>query len=235
MASIVQAVVLILSEEVFALSKLRVVFKKCEGLRYVGHLDILRTFSRVLRRIDFPLKYSEGFNPHPVMTFILPTGVGVTSDCEMVDIGITEEPDIAKFISNFNSHTAPDSLEVVSAEITDTKMPEIEKAEYIIEIINENPIDEAELLKALEMPEIMVDKKSKKQIKQVNIKEHIFDYKIIEINGNVVKLKMILSAGNTFNIKPVLVIQGITSVCENLSPLAVKPSRTKYFMQILSI
>ena len=217
------------------MSKLRVVFKKCEGLRYVGHLDILRTFSRVLRRIDFPLKYSEGFNPHPVMTFILPTGVGVTSDCEMVDISITEEPDIARFINDFNSHTAPNSLEIVSAEITDTKMPEIEKAEYIIEIINDKPISKDELLKALNTPEIMVDKKSKKQTKQVNIKEHIFDYEIVELKDNVVKIRMIISAGNTFNIKPVLVIQGIASVCKSLSPLAIKPSRTKYFMQILSI
>lgn len=231
MANTVRAAVQILLEEVYALSKLRVIFKKCEGLRYVGHLDILRTFSRVLRRIDFPLKYSEGFNPHPVMTFILPTGVGVTSDCEMVDIGITSEPDISRFINDFNSHTAPNSLEVVSAEITDTKMPEIEKAEYNIEIINDKPVLKEELLKVLEMPEIMVDKKSKKQTKQVNIKEHIFDYEIAEIKDNIVKLKMVLSAGNTFNIKPVLVIQGISSVCDNLSPLAIKPRRTKYFMQ----
>lgn len=223
--------VLTLLAEVFALSKLRVTFKKCEGLRYVGHLDILRTFSRVLRRIEFPLKYSEGFNPHPVMTFILPTGVGVTSDCEMVDIGITEDVDVNEFIKVFNENTQPHSLLVVDAEITDAPMPNIEKAKYDIKIINENEISKDDILNALSQDEIMVDKKSKKQMKQVNIKEHIFDYEINDIDGKEFTLTMILSAGNTFNIKPALVVSGISSVCENLNPLAVMPHRLEYYFE----
>lgn len=219
------------SEEVFALPKLRVTFKKCEGLRYVGHLDILRTFSRVLQRIEFPLKYSEGFNPHPVMTFILPTGVGVTSDCEMVDIGITEEVDINKFAEDFNANTAPNSLEIVSALVTDLPMPSIEKAKYEIKIINDGNIDASEIHNALNMPEITVDKKSKKQTKQVNIKEHIFEYEISEAEDNEITLTMILSAGNTFNIKPALVVSGIASVCPSLKPLAVLPHRINYYFE----
>ncbi len=211
------------------MSKLRVTFKKQEGLRYVGHLDILRTFSRVLRRIEFPLKYSEGFNPHPVMTFILPTGVGVTSDCEMVDIGITENVDIKEFIQNFNQNTAPNSMEAVSAEITDAPMPTIEKAKYEIKIINDGEISAEDILSTLEMAEILVDKKSKKQIKQVNIKDYIFGYEVTDITNNEITLSLILSAGNTSNIKPALVVSGIASKCDKLNPLAVMPHRTTYY------
>ena len=70
---------------------LRATFKKGEALRYTGHLDILRTFVRGMRRGEIPFKYSEGFNPHAVMSFALPLGVGTTSECEIVEIQMKEQ------------------------------------------------------------------------------------------------------------------------------------------------
>lgn len=213
------------------MSKLRVTFKKGENMRYAGHLDVLRTFSRTLRRFDFPLKYSEGFNPHPIMTFILPTGVGVTSDCEIVDIGITDAVEEKTFIEQFNSVSQKDSLTVVNAETTDTTMPTISKANYIVKILNGNDITKEEIEKTIELPEIMVEKKSKKQTKEVNLKEFLFDYSVDVLEDNIILLKLTLSAGNTSNIKPSLFVSGLASVCERLNPLYVLPHRTQYIFE----
>ena len=81
---------------------LRATFKKGEALRYTGHLDILRTFVRGMRRADIPFKYSEGFNPHAVMSFALPLGVGTTSDCEIVEIQMKEQIPVEDFIKAVN-------------------------------------------------------------------------------------------------------------------------------------
>ena len=107
---------------------LRATFKKGETLRYTGHLDILRTFVRGLRRADIPIKYSEGFNPHAVMTFALPLGVGTTSECEIVDIAMKEEIAVGDFISRVNENMPKDGIEILSAEYTDAKAPEKKNA-----------------------------------------------------------------------------------------------------------
>ncbi|MBQ3114717.1 MAG: DUF2344 domain-containing protein [Clostridia bacterium] len=213
------------------MSKLRVTFRKGENMRYTGHLDVLRTFSRVLRRFDFPLKYSEGFNPHPVMTFILPTGVGVTSDCEMVDVGITGDVNTEEFIKNFNCFSQKDSLVAVSAEITDAPMPAIEKANYIVKILNDNKITAKEIINCIQLPEILIEKKSKKQTKEVNLKDFLFDYSVEVVNEKEVFLNLTISAGNTSNLKPALFVEGLAKVCENLNPLYVLPHRTRYFFE----
>ena len=92
---------------------LRATFKKGEALRYTGHLDILRTFVRGMRRADIPFKYSEGFNPHAVMSFALPLGVGTTSDCEIVEIQMKEQIPVEDFIKAVNEKMPPHSIEVL--------------------------------------------------------------------------------------------------------------------------
>ena len=40
--------------------RLRLIFSQQGVLRYVGHLDLVRTWERALRRASVPLAYSEG-------------------------------------------------------------------------------------------------------------------------------------------------------------------------------
>lgn len=211
------------------MEKLRVTFKKCEGLRYVGHLDILRTFTRALSRCGFPLKYSEGFNPHPSLVFNLPTGVGVTSDCEIVDIGFTAPPDTEKFLKDFKACVLPGTIEPISAETTDAPMPEIQKASYSVKIVNDGKISAADFAAAAENPEIIVEKKTKKGMKEVNIKEYIYELSAENISESEISVKMTIAAGNTFNLKPSLVISGIARFVKDFRPLCVLPHREKYF------
>lgn len=213
------------------MSKLRVTFEKGEAIRYIGHLDILRSFVRAMRRANIPLKYSEGFNPHAVMTFILPMGVGVTSSCEIVDISLREDMPVNDFIEAFNNVTQDGGLKIISAEYTDTKMPVIQRAEYVIEIISETEINGNELKKAFEMKDIPVEKKSKKTVSMINMAEHMFEKEIISCDKNNAVIRLVISAGNTFNIKPSVAVNAIASVCDSLNPLAVKPKRTRFIFE----
>lgn len=53
-------------------------------LRYISHHDMLRLFQRALARAGLPVRYSEGFNPHPRISVPLPRPVGIASDCEYI-------------------------------------------------------------------------------------------------------------------------------------------------------
>lgn len=66
--------------------RLRIHFTRDETLKFIGHLDMARTWQRIARRADLPLAYSEGFNPQPRLTFAAALPVGCTSDHEELDL-----------------------------------------------------------------------------------------------------------------------------------------------------
>ncbi len=68
------------------MQRLRVVFSRGEEIKFISHLDLMRCWERVLLRADIPVAYSEGFNPRPRMALAAPLAVGVTSECELMDI-----------------------------------------------------------------------------------------------------------------------------------------------------
>ena len=79
--------------------KLRIKFTKSGVMVFIGHLDMMRYFQKAMRRADIDIAYSQGFNPHQIMSFALPLGVGVYSDGEYLDIeanSITSSEDMCK-------------------------------------------------------------------------------------------------------------------------------------------
>ena len=77
------------------MDKLRLRFEKTGRAVYISHLDLMRTMQRAFQRAGFSLKYSEGFNPHPQISVLLPLGVGCASVCELMDFRLREETDLA--------------------------------------------------------------------------------------------------------------------------------------------
>ena len=93
-----------MSEEIQAVSevasrqRLRVTFTRDVTLKYIGHLDLSKAWQRILRRADWPLAYSEGFNPQPKITLAAALPVGCTSDHEVMDVVVSPalEIDVAR-------------------------------------------------------------------------------------------------------------------------------------------
>lgn len=75
---------------------LRLRFAKTGRAVYMSHLDLMRTMQRVFLRAGYSLKYSEGFNPHPLISILLPLGVGINSECEMMDFQLTQNTNISE-------------------------------------------------------------------------------------------------------------------------------------------
>ena len=69
----------------------RIWFTKLSRLQYISHLDMNRLMTRVVKRADIPIWYTEGFNPHPYITFLLPLSLFVQSECEIMDIKLTDD------------------------------------------------------------------------------------------------------------------------------------------------
>jgi radical SAM-linked protein len=61
-------------------------FSKLGDIKYLSHLELMNTIVRALRRAQLPVRYSEGFHPHPKLTFATPLPVGLESLDEYMDI-----------------------------------------------------------------------------------------------------------------------------------------------------
>ena len=69
----------------------RVKFTKGEEVKFIGHLDIMRLFQRAIKRAKLPVAYSQGFNPHQLLSFASPLTLGATSEGEYGDIEMAEK------------------------------------------------------------------------------------------------------------------------------------------------
>ena len=80
----------------------RIRFRKVGNLQYISHLDLQRTFNRVLVRAGLPLWYTKGFNPHIKMVFGMPLPVGSESECEMLDVRIERDMSLDEIKERLN-------------------------------------------------------------------------------------------------------------------------------------
>lgn len=72
---------------------IRIKYARGNGMRFFSHLDMIRLFERVLRRADIPILYSQGFHPHPKMSFAPPLALGCLSDAEYLDLNYRFMPE----------------------------------------------------------------------------------------------------------------------------------------------
>ncbi len=186
----------------------RVWFKKMGMSRFVSHLDLMRAMTRALRRADVPLWYTEGFNPHPYITFALPLSLGMESLCESMDMRIEGDSTNEEIFSMLKDNMPP-GIEIikVSEPISDPK--KICYGDFDIFFDCEDNSDEVVRLinEMLSGEELIVQKLGKKGrhkvLKDINLIEYIKKYSVSSFNGRV-KLNVILPAGSTTNVNPSL-------------------------------
>ena len=52
--------------------KVRIKFRKYGVMKFIGHLDVMRFFQKVMRRADIPIAFTSGYSPHMIMSFAQP-------------------------------------------------------------------------------------------------------------------------------------------------------------------
>ncbi|MEV4317866.1 TIGR03936 family radical SAM-associated protein [Actinocrispum sp. NPDC049592] len=99
------------------MQKLRLRYAKRGRLRFTSHRDIARAFERALRRAGVPMAFSQGFNPHPKISWIGAAPTGAASEAEYVEIQLVEKRDPATLATELDKAMPPglDVLEAVEA------------------------------------------------------------------------------------------------------------------------
>lgn len=209
--------------------KIRIKFRKQGAVKFVGHLDIMRYFQKVMRRADVNIRYSEGFSPHQIMSFAAPLGVGLTSNGEYVDIEVNSTESSEEMVRRINAVNV-EGISVTSyrklPDSAKNAMSLVAAADYTMWFKDGyEPEDEngfwTGLSRFLEQPSIPIVKKTKKGVKEMDLKPYLYGISIEsplketswkemasdspERQG-AGRIFMKLSAGSSVNIRPEQVI-----------------------------
>lgn len=187
--------------------KVRIKFRKYGALRFIGHLDVMRFFQKVMRRADIPIAFTGGYSPHMIMSFASPLGIGVTSDGEYFDIELTEAINSEEAVRRMNAEMV-EGIEVVSfRQIAEEKkmtgMAIVAAADYLVSLKEgEMPADlEKQCDRFMALQEILIVKQTKRSEKEVNIRPMIYQ---MEVRSDGIYMQ--LAAGSAENLKPELVM-----------------------------
>lgn len=203
--------------------KIRIKFRKYGIMKFIGHLDIMRFFQKAIRRSGIGICYSEGFSPHMIMSFAAPLGVGVTSDGEYLDIEVHDSPSSKEAAAALNA-VMPEGMEVTGYVRLDdhakTAMSVVSAADYEIWYKQDyempKKIQEFDiLLKMLQEfftkpDEVLVTKKTKKSEKIMDLKQLVYDFKILPPQERFFgrpAFYLNVCTGSTDNVKPELVME----------------------------
>jgi Uncharacterized protein conserved in bacteria len=158
------------------------VFEKGERIRHIGHLDIQRSVQRGLRRSGLPVAYSNGFNPHILVTFASALSAGACGKREIMDVTMADEVTAEEFLERLN-RAMPPEMQVSEARKVDQKHPSLmgslRAAAYDLMIYH--PDHAEKLISAIPSmmarEDIPAMRKTKTTLKECNIKPLIYELK----------------------------------------------------------
>lgn len=211
------------------MDKIRLRFKKTGRAIYISHLDLMHTMQRGFSRAGYELKYSEGFNPHPIISIILPLSVGCSSVCELMDFRLKQECRLDRLPVELTA-VMPEGIEAIEAYEPLRKAAELKwlAIEGIFEYDNRSAADMApELIKFFAQDEIIVPKKTKRGMGEFDVKSAIKEI-AFNADGNNVKVNAVISAQEP-TLNPELLTEALRLKAEEIAPDFAKYTRTETY------
>lgn len=194
---------------------LRFKFKKHGSLQYISHLDLVRTMHKVIVRAKLPLWYTEGFNPKPKMIFAAPLSIGTESDCEYMDLRMSEYIDPSEAMARINANMTSE-MRIVESYYPESKFTDLKWMSYRItvgsDLITDQQVDLCN--EALGADTIEVQKKNSDQ--SINIRPLIHSA-IAHREGIEMVVDAVLSADPSAFLNPEYIIKYLRDKCGILS------------------
>jgi len=199
------------------MDKLRLRFEKTGRAVYISHLDLMRTMQRAFLRAGVPLKYSEGFNPHPIISILLPLSVGCGSVCELMDFRLKDDVDIATLADRLNA-AMPEGVRVTEVYEEGLKVRELKwlKVKGRLEYDTGNTEEIAEKIREFYNGEIIITKKTKRGIGDFNLSAGIKEISFAP-DGDKILVEATISAQEP-TVNPELIAEALRQKMPEIAP-----------------
>lgn len=206
----------------------RTKFNKLDDLIYISHLDLQQVLQRAFRRAEIKLVHSQGFNPHPKISYGNALSLGTESFGEYFDVEVDMDITIKEYLEKMNA-TLPKGIEFLEAIEIDKQTPSlssiIEFGEYAFKFEEklEKDFINQRLEKFLAQSEIIITKKNKKgKMVENDIRPLIKSLKLVNHTENSFVIEAIINTGSKSNLNTnILVPELLKSLGLEIDPLDV--------------
>ena len=217
------------------MSKLRLRFAKKGRAVYISHLDLMRTMQRAFLRAGYPLRYSEGFNPHAQISILLPLSVGCSSSCELMDFQLTANVDFAEMPARLSA-AMPEGIEALEVYETERKVKELKWLSVKGRFEYDNGGYEemaAALNKFYSAESIVIEKKTKRGMGEADIAPAIREINFAA-GEDCVEMKAIISAQEP-TLNPEHLVSALRQKAEAIAPDFAEFERLEIFDEKMEI
>lgn len=198
------------------MDKLRLRFEKTGRAVYISHLDLMATMQRAFARAGLELKYSEGFNPHPLISILLPLSVGTGSRCELMDFRLREDAALDELPARLTA-VLPEGIRVLEAYPSERKSAQLKWLEIEGSMEYDHGAPDPKRLDAFfTQDEIVIEKKTKRGIGQSDIRPAIRSIRF-DRDGENIRLHAVISAQEP-TLNPDLLPSALRQLCPELAP-----------------
>ena len=211
------------------MDKLRLRFQKTGRAVYISHLDLMQTLQRGFFRAGYALKYSEGFNPHPLISIALPLSVGTASECELMDFRLKEDMDLAELPARLTA-ALPEGIEILEAYEFTRKAAELKwlRVRGVFEYDDRDAAVMGEALRKFYAREsIVITKKTKRGMGETDIRPAIREI-AFSVEGTDVALEAVISAQEP-TLNPDLLADALRQLQPEIAPDFAKFTRLETY------
>jgi radical SAM-linked protein len=150
----------------------RVVYSKLGQIRFISHLDLMRTIFRGFMRAGVPIELSQGFSPHQLIAFGPPLSVGMEGENEFFDFNMDAFYDLKKIMNDVQC-AFYNILEIKDIHYhnrsRDSITKEIDLIAYTV-YIGEAQIEETTIDSMESRKEIFVERVTPEKTKRIDIR-----------------------------------------------------------------
>ena len=172
---------------------------------------MMRYFQKAISRAELPIAYSEGFNPHQIMSFGNPLGLGMTSSAEYMDIELLEEVPSTDGINRLNNEMVP-GIKILSFKYlpdnaknamssTEASLYKIGLCDKLKEELKDISDISLSIDEFMSLDECIITKKTKKSTRELDILPLIYEF---YYRDDYYYIKCSSSSGD--NIKPEVIM-----------------------------
>ena len=195
-------------------------FGKQPRLRFISHLDLQRFFQRAVNRTGLPIAWSQGFNPHPVMSFGSALALGWTSEYEVIDIKLSA-PMGRKRTEDAVRAALPEDLPVLEVRMVDDRhaapMSLVRMSDYVVQLEGESASAVVGQIPAfLEREVVDAVKKTKSGERTVNARPLVLSLEALDAGRFRTRLMLTESQ----SIKPELLVGLLSDMAGVEAPMA---------------
>ncbi|MDR2665358.1 MAG: TIGR03936 family radical SAM-associated protein [Oscillospiraceae bacterium] len=207
----------------------RLVFAKTGRARYISHLDLMRTLTRAFARADVPLRYTEGFNPHPRVSLALPLPVGHESACELMDFE-TDANILPESIPGRLNPFMPEGISARGVASAERAVSGIKWIDTCLSLEYDSPRPGAAdaISQFFSRESIVVQKRSKRSVSEIDLTASVRLVYVRARDTRRVAMRALLSAASPC-VGPGLLVEAVSRDAPELSPGYVRASRVRLF------